>query len=144
MVARPTINTEHPTMTKTTTNNGPRKAGKQPARAAAPTKGPKGRKAGKNAPAPTPRAASGKRAQILADAEAGIVPPAPDFSAATHTRFRKRHAELLALVEAGDVRALKAFEINPVSSSPKALMRYRDLALIALEAKRKADAARAR
>jgi hypothetical protein len=37
-------------------------------------------------------------------------------------------------VKADDVRKLKAFEINPVSS-PKAIDRYRNLAVIALAAK---------
>ena len=42
------------------------------------------------------------------------------------------------MVEAGDVAALKAFEINPVSSSPKAIVRYRDLCIVALEARQQA------
>jgi hypothetical protein len=36
-------------------------------------------------------------------------------------------AEIVALVEAGDVAALKAYLIKPYSSSPKAMARYRDL-----------------
>lgn len=77
----------------------------------------------------------GKRAAILADAEAGKLPPAPDFSAPTHARFRKKLGEVVAIAEAGDLAALRAFQINPVSSSPKAIARYRDLAVIALEAR---------
>jgi hypothetical protein len=77
----------------------------------------------------------GQRAAMLAAAEAGKLPAAPDFSARTHERFRNKLAEVVALVKAGDVRKLKAFEINPVSSSPKAIARYRDLAVIALSAK---------
>jgi hypothetical protein len=53
----------------------------------------------------------------------------------THERFRVKLAEVVALVKSGDVRKLKAFEINPVSSSPKAIDRYRNLAVIALAAK---------
>lgn len=106
-------------------------------------KAPKAEKPAKPAKAPkAPKAAApekhGKRAEILASAEAGILPAKPDFSAATHARFRKRLDEIAALVEKGDVKALKAFPINPISSSPKAMDKYRNLAVIALEAQRKA------
>jgi hypothetical protein len=37
----------------------------------------------------------------------------------THARFRTKLAQIVALAEAGDIAALQAFEINPVSSSPK-------------------------
>lgn len=70
------------------------------------------------------------------------MPAAPDFSAATHVRFLKKHAELVALVEAGDLKGLRGYQINPISSSPKALAKYRDLAIIALEAQRKAAKAK--
>jgi hypothetical protein len=91
-------------------------------------------------PEPAPERAAtakpmGKRAAILAAAQAGTIPAEPDFSAPTHTRFRKKLAEVVAMVEAGDIERLKAFAINPVSSSSKAIARYRDLAVIALEAK---------
>lgn len=78
----------------------------------------------------------GMRAQIEADAKAGKLPAPPDFSAATHERFRGKLAELVKLANAGDVKALKAFAINPVSTSPKALDRYRDLCVLALTAPR--------
>ena len=58
--------------------------------------------------------------------------------------FRWRHglraklAKLVALAEAGDIEGLKAIEINPVSTSPKAMARYRGLAIIAIEARRMA------
>ena len=77
----------------------------------------------------------GRRAEITDNAAKGILPPAPDFSAETHRRFRGKLAEIVKLVEAGDVAALKAIEIKPYSSSPKALARYRDLAVTALEAR---------
>lgn len=77
----------------------------------------------------------GKRAAILEAAQKGKLPPAPDFSAPTHARFRKKLDEVIALAKAGDIAALRAYEINPVSSSPKAIAKYRDLAVIALEAK---------
>lgn len=74
----------------------------------------------------------GKRASAVAAAERGELPPAPDFSAATHARFRKRLAEIVALAGAGDIAGLRAVQINPVSTSPKAMARYRDLAVVAL------------
>jgi hypothetical protein len=77
----------------------------------------------------------GRRAEIAENAAKGLLPPMPDFSADTHKRFRGKLAEVVKLVEAGDVAALKAFPINPYSSSPKALARYRDLAVTALEAR---------
>lgn len=95
------------------------------------------------APAPVMKAATGARAQAQANAEAGIIPAAPDFTAATHKPYLKKHAALVALVEAGDIAGLQAFSINPTSTSPKALIRYRDLAIIALKARadqEKADA----
>jgi hypothetical protein len=77
----------------------------------------------------------GARAQIEADAMAGKMPTTPDFSAATHARFRPKLAELVALAKARDVAGLKKFPINPISSSPKAMARYRDLCVMALSAK---------
>lgn len=78
---------------------------------------------------------SSQRAALAADAQAGRLPPPPDFSAPTHARFRAKLAALIALAEAGDLPALKAVAINPVSTSPKALARYRDLAVLAIEAR---------
>jgi hypothetical protein len=77
----------------------------------------------------------GKRAAIVAAAQAGALPTAPDFSAATHARFRGKLAELVKLAEAGDIEGLRAYAIKPVSTSPKALDRYRNLCVIALEAR---------
>lgn len=74
---------------------------------------------------------------LEASARAGNLPEAPDFSAATHARFRTKLARLADLAAVGDVAALRSFEINPVSSSPKAMARYRDLCVIALEALRR-------
>lgn len=79
-----------------------------------------------------------KRKAIIEQAQAGALPAAPDFSKPTHARFRAKLARLVALAEAGDVEGLKAIEINPVSTSPKAMARYRDLAIIAIEARRTA------
>lgn len=80
--------------------------------------------------------APGKRAATLEAAQRGEMPTAPDFSAETHKRFRAKLAEVVAAAEAGDIAALQAFDIKPISSSPKAIAKYRDLAVIALEARR--------
>ena len=74
----------------------------------------------------------GKRQAILDQAQTGALPQPPDFSKPTHARFRAKLAQIVALVEAGDIAALQAFEINPVSSSPKAMARYCDLCVIAI------------
>lgn len=78
--------------------------------------------------------ASGKRAEALEAAQRGELPAAPDFSAATHKPHRKKLEAMIAMVKAGDIEGLKAFEIKTVSTSPRAIARYRDLAVIALEA----------
>ncbi len=78
---------------------------------------------------------TGKRQAILDQAQSGVLPQAPDFSKPTHARFRSKLAQIVALAEAGDIEALGAFEINPVSSSPKAIARYRDLCVIAISAR---------
>jgi hypothetical protein len=85
----------------------------------------------KAAPAPV----VGKRQAILDQAQSGALPQAPDFSKPTHARFRAKLAQIVALAAAGDIAALLAFEINPVSSSPKAMARYRDLCVIAITAR---------
>lgn len=82
----------------------------------------------------------GKRAQAALDAASGKIPAAPDFSAETHKRFRAKLAALVALVGKRDLKALKALVINPISTSPKAMARYRDHAVLAIESsKRKAN-----
>jgi hypothetical protein len=85
----------------------------------------------KAAPAPV----IGKRQAIRDQAQTGTLPTAPDFSKPTHARFRAKLAQIVTLAEAGDIAALQAFEINPVSSSPKAMARYRDLCVIAITAR---------
>ncbi len=74
-------------------------------------------------------------ADLEAKARQGALPPPPDFSAPTHARFRGKLEGLVALAGRGDTEALAAVTINPVSSSPKALARYRDLCITALEAR---------
>ncbi len=83
--------------------------------------------------APTP--VIGKRQAVVDLAQSGTLPTAPDFSKPTHARFRAKLAQIVAFAEAGDIAALQAFEINPVSSSPKAMARYRDLCVIAITAR---------
>ena len=77
----------------------------------------------------------GKRQAILDQAQTGELPQQPDFSKPTHARFRAKLAQIVALAETGDIEGLQAFEINPVSSSPKAMARYRDLCVIAITAR---------
>jgi hypothetical protein len=67
------------------------------------------------------------------------MPAPPDFSAATHARYRKRLAEVVALARAGDLKALVDYSINPYSTSPKAIAHYRDLCVLALKATAKRD-----
>lgn len=86
------------------------------------------------APAPKAPRANTRRDAALDMARTGVLPPAPDFSAPTHRGYRRHLAEVVALVEARDVDGLRAYPINPVSSSRRILARYRDAALIALEA----------
>lgn len=91
-------------------------------------------KAAVSKPAKAEKPAAGKRAAALEAAQRGELPAAPDFSAETHKRFRPKLAQVVAMAEAGDLAGLEAFQINPVSSSPKAIAKYRDLAVIALKA----------
>jgi hypothetical protein len=86
----------------------------------------------------TPKRPLGRRATIEAAAREGKLPEPPDFSAATHTRFRNKLASVVELAKAGNLKGLQAFQINPISSSPKAIARYRDLCIVALEARRQA------
>lgn len=77
----------------------------------------------------------GKRAEALAAASRGKMPAAPDFSKPTHKAYRKKLDEVVALVKAKDVAALKAVAIRTSGSSGKALDRFRQMAVAALEAK---------
>jgi hypothetical protein len=99
---------------------------------AAPKKGRKSRKAAGKPDAAVTRPL-GKRAAIETAAREGKLPEPPDFSADTHKRFRNKLQSVIELAKASDLKGLRAFEINPVSSSPKAIARYRDLCVIALD-----------
>ena len=96
------------------------------------------------APVDEPKAAIspviGKRQAIRDQAQSGALPQPPDFSKPTHARFRAKLAQVVALAEASDITGLQAFEINPVSSSPKAMARSRDLCVIAITARAKVPA----
>jgi hypothetical protein len=88
-------------------------------------------------PAVAPSAPRRRRdADIEAKARQGELPPPPDFSAPTHVRFRAKLAALIELAGKADATGLRAVQINPVSSSPKALARYRDLAVLAIETRK--------
>ncbi|MCX8016761.1 MAG: hypothetical protein N2690_02485 [Rhodocyclaceae bacterium] len=80
-----------------------------------------------------------RRAQIEAEAAAdrGVLPEPPDFSAATHAPYRKRLEKLVEMAKAGDADGLRGVAINPTSTSPRALIRYRDLCIRAIEARAK-------
>jgi hypothetical protein len=102
----------------------PRAKGRRPAAAKPPTEPQRGRRT--------------RYKELEAQARKGKLPNAPDFSAATHARFRNKLARLVELAAAGDIAGLKAVEINPVSSSPRAMMRYRDLCVMAIESRAEA------
>jgi hypothetical protein len=85
---------------------------------------------------PKPEKDKATRADIEGAVAQGHLPPVPDFSAETHKRFRPRLAHLVELAQAGDIAGLKAVEIKPTSSSPKALAKYRDRCISAIEAQK--------
>jgi len=87
-------------------------------------------------PAAAPSAPRRRRdAEVEVKARQGELPPPPDFSAPTHARFRAKLAALVELAGKADANGLRVISINPASSSPKALARYRDLAVLAIEAR---------
>ena len=66
-------------------------------------------------------------------AKLGKMPQAPDFSAATHTRFRPALIEVTTMANNGDVDGLKRFAPKGfIGSSLKAVLRYRDICILAL------------
>jgi hypothetical protein len=69
-------------------------------------------------------------------AKRGKMPGKLDFSADTHTRFRPALAEVEKLAAAKNVKGLKNYEWPGfVSSSPKAILRWRDICVTALSSK---------
>jgi|GEM_PF-386693 len=91
-------------------------------------------------PAKGDKPAAGKRTAVLEAAQRGELPAAPDFSAETHRRYRAKLAEVAAFAEAGKVDELRNYPINPIASSSKALDKYRNLCVIALDARAAANA----
>ncbi len=85
---------------------------------------------------PSGPAKGGKRKAADDAAARGEIPAPPNFSADTHKPYRAKLAKLVELAEAGDIAGLKDVPINPTSTSPQALARWRDLAVKALEARR--------
>lgn len=71
-------------------------------------------------------------------AKTGKLPKAPDFSAPTHKPYRSLLEEAVALAKAKDIKGLKGLKVNPISSSPKAVDRYRKICVTALTAQAKA------
>jgi len=63
----------------------------------------------------------------------GEIPPAPDLSAPTHAPYRRKFERLVELAKAGDAAGLRAVAMNPISTTPKAMARWRDLAVRAIE-----------
>jgi hypothetical protein len=73
-------------------------------------------------------------------AKTGIMPPAPDFSADTHTRYRPALAEVVSMAKDKNIPGLKKFKWDGFAgSSVKSVLRYRDLCMVALTEKHSAD-----
>jgi hypothetical protein len=64
----------------------------------------------------------------------GTIPKAPDFSANTHKSYRPMLADVEKLVKARNLKALEAYKVKGTCSSPTAVKKYREIALIALRA----------
>lgn len=92
----------------------------------------------KAAPASAPKRGAKAYAEALEAARSGKLPAAPDFSAETHKPYRAKLARVSELAKAGDLKALRAetAEWKPYNSSMAPLIRYRDLCIEALAAKR--------
>lgn len=82
----------------------------------------------------------GKFAEALASAGKGTLPEAPPFKAAAYKPYLGKLAELKKLVKDGDITGLKNYPIPDYNSIVKALDRYRNLAVIALQARGAAKA----
>lgn len=125
--AKPEAETTEDTMTTKTTSKS-KKASKAKARTPVKAK---------------TKAASGARARYdwktaEEKAAAGTLATPPDFSAPTHKPYASKIEEVLKAARAGDKEALAKIKIKPVSSTPKALDRYRKLAITAIENKKAA------
>ena len=88
-------------------------------------------------PVPTERMAGMSRAHAAKYmlAATGTLPTAPDFSKPSYAPDRKRLAELVKLMDAGDAAGLRAYAIRVFYSGAQALDRYRHRAILAIEAR---------
>lgn len=77
--------------------------------------------------------ASGLMAKAEAAVKDGAVPPAPTFPVSNYWSQRKADA-IHALVTAGDLEGLRAYEVGGTNTYAKALRRYRELCIGYLEA----------
>jgi hypothetical protein len=89
----------------------------------------------KAAPPVKTKRKTAKFAALEEAAARGELPPEPDFSVETHKRFRPKLAQVVEMAKKGDLKGLKAFSIPAISTSPKAIMRYRDFAILAIRAR---------
>lgn len=98
-------------------------------------------KAFKRGDAPSRRFGRRDHARILEAAKAGHMPPKPDFRAETHKYWRARLDEVAELAKKGDAAALRKYDVPDYSSSPRAINRFKDLCLVALQARAQAKRA---
>jgi hypothetical protein len=77
----------------------------------------------------------GKRAAAIAAAQSGNMPARIELKPAEE-RYKRIAEPLQALADAGDIAGLEAFHIKTYSSTPKRLAKWRDLAVMALKARR--------
>lgn len=72
--------------------------------------------------------------RLAAIAEAGVMPPPPDFSDEIHKTFRKYLEPMVAAASAGDIKTLRAWEPHRRNSTDlKAIDRFRRYAIVAIE-----------
>lgn len=126
------VTTQETAMSRTATAKKTKTAAKKTAKSSA-------RKTVKSSAA-RPTKAGGRKTYDWAGAKekalTGIIPPAPDFSAHTHRFYREPLAQAVALVKAGDLKALQALKFARDDGSPGMIKRYRDIAVIALKSKK--------
>lgn len=106
-----------------------------PKRASATPKKTRTRKAAVK-PALARRSSSDERVtwgQREAQANEGKIPAPLDLTAPTRQYLQKRHEEIRAAAREGNVKGLKAMEITESNSNYKALARYRDLCVTAIQ-----------
>jgi hypothetical protein len=65
----------------------------------------------------------------------GKLPAAPDFSANTHRSYRPALAAVVELVSKRDLAGLQAHKVHGTCSSPQAIKKFREIAILALKSK---------